>query len=102
MTPPQPDALGAGQPENSREPVSIGDRYATLIRTIDEGFCVIEVLFGADGEPHDYRFLEVTDAFGRHTGLYDARRGRFASWHRPMSSWRPMPTLPTSPVSCSR
>ncbi len=34
-------------------------RYRTLFDTIDEGFCVIEMLFDAEGRPVDYRFLEV-------------------------------------------
>ena len=44
------------------------ERYRTLFESIDEGFCLIEVLF--EGErPVDYRFLEVNPAFEKHTGL---------------------------------
>ena len=32
-------------------------------------FCVIEMLFDAQGQARDYRFLEVNPAFERHTGL---------------------------------
>ncbi|MCY0993354.1 ATP-binding protein [Nannocystis sp. ILAH1] len=46
-------------------------RYRTLFTSIDEGFCVIEVLF-ADDRAVDYRFLEVNPAFEKHTGLRDA------------------------------
>jgi PAS domain S-box-containing protein len=46
-------------------------RYRTLFESIDEGFCIIEVLF-EDGVPADYRFLEVNPAFEKHTGLVDA------------------------------
>ena len=47
------------------------ERYRTLFTTMDEGFCVIEVLF--DGEtPTDYRFLEVNPAFEKQTGLHGA------------------------------
>jgi PAS domain S-box-containing protein len=46
------------------------DRYQALFNSIDEGFCIIEMLF--DGEkPVDYRFLEVNAAFERQTGLAD-------------------------------
>ena len=47
-------------------------RYRTLFESIDEGFCVIEVLVGDDGAPETYRFLETNPAFERHTGLADA------------------------------
>jgi PAS domain S-box-containing protein len=47
-------------------------RYRTLFMSIDEGYCVIEVLFDAASRPADYRFLEVNPAFERHTGLVDA------------------------------
>jgi len=46
------------------------EKYRTLFETIDEGFCIIEVLFeGATA--YDYRFLEANPAFERHTGLVD-------------------------------
>lgn len=44
-------------------------KYRSLFNSIDDGFCIIEVLFGADEKVHDYRFLEVNPAFERHTGL---------------------------------
>ena len=47
-------------------------RYRSLFEAMDEGFCIIEVLWDAGGEPADYRFLEVNSAFERHTGLQDA------------------------------
>ena len=47
-------------------------RFRTLFDSIDEGFCVIEMMFDADGTAQDYRFLEANPAFVRHTGLHDA------------------------------
>jgi signal transduction histidine kinase len=47
-------------------------RYRTVLESIDVGFCIIEMLFDADGEPDDYVILEVNPAFVRHTGLVDA------------------------------
>jgi PAS domain S-box-containing protein len=47
-------------------------RYRNLFNSMNEGFCVIEVLFDAEGRPEDYRFLEVNDAFEKQTGLHDA------------------------------
>jgi len=52
-------------------------RYRSLFAAIDEGFCVIEVLFQAGegpgpGRPVDYRFVETNPAFAEQTGLADA------------------------------
>jgi PAS domain S-box-containing protein len=49
-----------------------GEKYRTLFESIDEGFCIVEVIFDGAGKPVDYRFLEVNPAFERHTGLRDA------------------------------
>jgi PAS domain S-box-containing protein len=49
-----------------------GELYRHLFESIDEGFCVIEVLFDAAGQAEDYRFLEVNPAFELQTGLRDA------------------------------
>jgi signal transduction histidine kinase/ActR/RegA family two-component response regulator len=45
------------------------ERYRTLFLSIDDAFCLIEILLGADGRPVDYRFLEANAAFEGHTGL---------------------------------
>ncbi|MFT4039242.1 MAG: ATP-binding protein [Thermomicrobiales bacterium] len=48
------------------------ERYRAVLETIDEGFCLIEMIFADDGAPLDYRFLETNDAFETHTGLHNA------------------------------
>ena len=48
------------------------ERYRTLFESVDDGVCLIEMLYDASGKPCDYRFLEVNQAFERHTGLKDA------------------------------
>jgi PAS domain S-box-containing protein len=50
------------------------ERYRTLFESIDAGFCVLEMIYDAQGKPVDYRFLEVNRAFERQTGLKDATR----------------------------
>ena len=45
------------------------ERYRSLFNSIDEGFCVIEVLFDRSGAAIDYRFLEVNPIFEQQTGL---------------------------------
>ena len=47
------------------------EKYRTLFSTMDEAFCVIEVLFDQTGKPIDFRFLECNPAFDRLTGLGD-------------------------------
>ncbi|WP_448661479.1 ATP-binding protein [Sphingomonas sp. CJ20] len=48
------------------------DKYRSLFESIDAGFCVIDMVFDADGKPVDYVFLEANPAFARQTGLEDA------------------------------
>jgi signal transduction histidine kinase/ActR/RegA family two-component response regulator len=38
---------------------------------MDEGYCIIEVLFDADQQPVDYRFIEVNSSFERQAGMHD-------------------------------
>lgn len=47
-------------------------RYRTLFTSIDEGFCVIEMLSDAEGGYVDYRFLETNPAFEQQAGLRGA------------------------------
>ena len=47
-------------------------RYRTLFSSIDEGFCVIEMVFDEHDRAVDYRFLEVNPTFERQIGLHAA------------------------------
>lgn len=49
----------------------LDERYKRLFDAIDEGFCIIRVLFDEDGTPSDYVFLEANQAMVEHTGLKD-------------------------------
>ena len=40
---------------------------------MDEGFCVIEMIFDGENKPVDYRFLEINAAFEKQTGMHDAK-----------------------------
>lgn len=78
-------ALPVGKPEKHRIAVLFNDitqrkraeialrqseeKYRTLFNSIDEGFCVIEVLFDKDNKPNDYRFWEINPSFEKLTGL---------------------------------
>jgi len=45
------------------------ERYRHLFNSIDEGFCIIEMLFDDAGKPVDYQFLEVNPSFEKETGF---------------------------------
>ncbi len=48
------------------------DRYHTLFNCMDEGYCVVEMLYDAHFRAVDYRFLEVNDAFEQQSGVKNA------------------------------
>ena len=49
-----------------------GERYRDLFNSIDEGFCIIEMIFDASGTPVDYLYLEVNPSFEKQSGLHGA------------------------------
>jgi signal transduction histidine kinase len=48
------------------------EKYQGLFDSIDEGFCVIEVLFDDVDNPIDFRILEVNRVFEKQTGISNA------------------------------
>lgn len=46
--------------------------WEQLFNSIDEGFCIIEMLFDEQKKPIDYRFLMINASFEKQTGLSDA------------------------------
>jgi PAS domain S-box-containing protein len=59
------------QAEKARRDSEI--RFRTLFESMDEGYCVVEMIFDEGNNPIDYRFLEVNPVFERQTGIKDAR-----------------------------
>ena len=45
------------------------EQYRTLFNTMNEGFCIIEMLFDENEKPIDYIFIETNPAFEKQTGL---------------------------------
>lgn len=45
------------------------EKYRSLFETIDQGFCILEMLYDDRNEPCDYRFLEVNPVFAKQAGL---------------------------------
>lgn len=58
--------------DDRKQVESAEERYQTLFESIDEGFCVIELLFDENDKAIDYRFLEVNPAFENQSGLQQA------------------------------
>jgi PAS domain S-box-containing protein len=44
-------------------------RYRHLFESIDEGFCVIELIYAEHADPVDWIYLEVNPGFERHSGM---------------------------------
>ncbi|MBE9225119.1 PAS domain S-box protein, partial [Phormidium sp. LEGE 05292] len=49
------------------------ERYRALFESMNEGFCVVEMLFDKQNKPVDYRFLEMNPLFESQTGLKQAQ-----------------------------
>jgi PAS domain S-box-containing protein len=47
------------------------ERFTTLLTSMDEGYCVLQVQFDEHGQPKDYLFEEANPAFELQTGLKD-------------------------------
>jgi PAS domain S-box-containing protein len=49
------------------------ERYRNLFNTLEEGFCIVQMIFDSTGKPVDYRYLQVNAAFEKQTGLHEAQ-----------------------------
>jgi PAS domain S-box-containing protein len=45
------------------------ERYRTIFESIDEGFCIVEMIKDESGRYVDYRYLEINPAFERASGI---------------------------------
>jgi|GEM_PF-867162 len=90
------------------------DKYRTIFKTIEEGFCIYELVYDDQGKPVDLRWVEVNPAYEKQTGLKDtvgklasevmpgtetswldiydkvAKTGEavhFENWHEPTGRW---------------
>jgi PAS domain S-box-containing protein len=48
-------------------------KYRTLFESMDEGFCILQLIFDAHDNPLDYRYIDINPAFERQTGMAGAR-----------------------------
>jgi PAS domain S-box-containing protein len=58
-----------------------GMRYRALFEALDQGFCIIEVVFDAQSRPVDYVFVEINPVFAAQTGLHDVAGKSMRSLH---------------------
>jgi PAS domain S-box-containing protein len=47
-------------------------RYRALFNSIDEGFCILQLLFDEAQQPVDYRYIEINEVFEQQTGMTGA------------------------------
>ena len=66
----------ASRHQAEKELRHIASQYQMLFNSIDEGFCIVELIFDDDKAPVDYRFVEVNPAFERQTGMSNAKGRR--------------------------
>ena len=45
------------------------ERYRTLFNSMDEGYCIIEMIFDGNNKPIDWWFLEANPSFEHHIGI---------------------------------
>jgi PAS domain S-box-containing protein len=58
---------------NAREALeSSEEKYRSLFDSIDQGSCIIQLIFDPQGRPVDYLFLETNPVFEKQTGLRHA------------------------------
>jgi PAS domain S-box-containing protein len=47
-------------------------KYRSLFESMDEGFCILQLIFDEEQKPIDYRFIEINPAFEQQTGMKNA------------------------------
>ena len=47
------------------------EKYRTIFNSMDEAFCIIEMIFDAEGKPVDWRYLESNPAHEEYTRMRD-------------------------------
>lgn len=47
-------------------------KYRTLFNSMDEGFCILQLIFDPEQRPINYRYVEINPAFERQTGMRGA------------------------------
>lgn len=62
-------------------------QYRELLDAIDEGYCVVELLFDDQGAATDYRFIETNRVFNEQSGLEDVLGRTMRELHPALESY---------------
>ena len=57
--------------EQRQQRENLRDSYRALFESMDEGFCVLDMLYDAQDHPVDFKIVEVNPAFENQSGLRD-------------------------------
>lgn len=57
------------------------DKYYSIFNSIEEGFCIYELVYDDSGKPFDVKWVELNPAFQKHTGL----KGEVGKTHRELA-----------------
>ncbi|WP_035068263.1 PAS domain S-box protein [Nitratidesulfovibrio termitidis] len=60
---------GSAPSERAEVPGDVVERHRLLLEHLPNGYCLHEMLWDENGQPRDYRFLDVNPAFEAMTGL---------------------------------
>jgi PAS domain S-box-containing protein len=52
------------------------ERYRTLFNSIDEGFCIVQMIFDDSGKAIDYLFIETNPSFEKQVGMFGVQGKR--------------------------
>ena len=63
------------------------EKYRTIFNSMDEAFCIIEMIFDAEGKPVDWRYLESNPAHEEYTRMRDVE-GKLISQLAPKTEQR--------------
>src|SRR5690606_12254122 len=59
-------------PASNDEAIRVSEeKYRGILASMDDGFCILQMLFDDVGRPVDYLFLETNPVFEKQTGLLD-------------------------------
>lgn len=48
------------------------EKYRSLFNSMDEGFCILKLIFDEANKPIDYRYIDINPVFEKQTGMKDA------------------------------
>ena len=65
-----------GRKQAVNEMYEFEKHYQALFNSIDEGFCIVEMIFDKNEKAIDYRFLETNTSFEKQSGIKDAKGKR--------------------------